>query len=180
MLVWWDWRTPADQPSEIPKAFTTVRAPDGRANPLRRAKVPKIALDQAPPDVRKLGSPTKRVPNEQPSLPTPEEIEEILAIQDFDTFNRELDSIHGSVHVWIGGHMYEPAFSAYDPIFWAHHAMIDRLWSMWQNRHGRVGPPEEIWDESLQPFAMSVKRVLKINRLGYDYAARTVSRRVAA
>ena len=30
-----------------------------------------------------------------------------------------------------------------DPIFWLHHANIDRIWSAWQDRHGvtNYGPP---------------------------------------
>ena len=27
------------------------------------------------------------------------------------------------------------AFAAYDPIFWAHHTMIDRLWRLWHQKH---------------------------------------------
>jgi hypothetical protein len=26
--------------------------------------------------------------------------------------------------------------AAFDPIFWSHHAMIDRLWWLWQARNG--------------------------------------------
>jgi len=42
---------------------------------------------------------------------------------------------HGWVHVATGGtmaHMSSPA----DPIFWSHHAFVDKLWSIWQDCHG--------------------------------------------
>ncbi|GGK15284.1 tyrosinase [Pilimelia terevasa] len=44
-------------------------------------------------------------------------------------------NIHNSVHVWVGGHM-ALQDSPNDPVFWLHHANIDRLWSQWQTRWG--------------------------------------------
>jgi tyrosinase len=38
---------------------------------------------------------------------------------------------HNVVHSAIGGWMGNPMTAAQDPIFWAHHANIDRLWSYW-------------------------------------------------
>jgi tyrosinase len=32
-----------------------------------------------------------------------------------------------------------------DPIFWLHHANIDRLWKVWLNQGSRVNPPETQW-----------------------------------
>lgn len=180
MLSWWDWRTPPDRPSQIPKALTAARAADGKANPLRNAKVPKVAIDQGGQLGKLLGSPTKREPNATAPLPTPEQIKDLLDIDDFTTFSEELDSIHGTVHMWVGGHMGRIPYSAYDPIFWHHHTMIDRLWRMWQTQHGRPGPPETIWDQALPPFGMTVRSVLSVTRLGYDYAERTVSREAVA
>ncbi|KAF2747125.1 Di-copper centre-containing protein [Sporormia fimetaria CBS 119925] len=45
-----------------------------------------------------------------------------------------LEAIHNTVHTNIGGggHMTNPAYSAYDPIFWLHHADVDRLFAIWQ------------------------------------------------
>ncbi|KAM3081653.1 hypothetical protein ACMFMG_005105 [Clarireedia jacksonii] len=42
---------------------------------------------------------------------------------------------HGAVHVAIGGqygHMSQLSYSAFDPMFWLHHANVDRLFAMWQ------------------------------------------------
>ena len=60
--------------------------------------------------------------------------------------------------------------SAYDPIFWSHHAMIDRLWYIWQNGPRGVDPPPDLLDTVLMPFPMTVRQVLDITRLDYDYA----------
>jgi tyrosinase len=38
---------------------------------------------------------------------------------------------HNSGHNFIGGHM-GGALSPNDPIFWLHHANVDRLWALWQ------------------------------------------------
>ena len=38
---------------------------------------------------------------------------------------------HNWVHVDIAGLMGSPATAGQDPIFWLHHANIDRLWEVW-------------------------------------------------
>lgn len=45
------------------------------------------------------------------------------------------DQIHGRVHLWIGGSM-SASSSPNDPLFWLHHANLDRIWAEWQDRHG--------------------------------------------
>jgi tyrosinase len=47
--------------------------------------------------------------------------------------------------------------------------MIDRLWYLWQVRHGnRI--PHDLLDLELIPFGKSVRDVLDVQRLGYEYA----------
>jgi len=45
-----------------------------------------------------------------------------------------LESIHDTMHGILGqeGHMAFIPFSSYDPVFWLHHAMVDRIFAMWQ------------------------------------------------
>ncbi|KAK0108702.1 hypothetical protein ONS95_003493 [Cadophora gregata] len=45
-----------------------------------------------------------------------------------------LESIHDQIHglTGSGGHMTYIHYSAFDPLFWLHHAMIDRIFAMWQ------------------------------------------------
>jgi tyrosinase len=38
---------------------------------------------------------------------------------------------HDMVHDYVGGLMGDPDTAGYDPIFWLHHANIDRLWEAW-------------------------------------------------
>jgi len=44
-------------------------------------------------------------------------------------------AMHNRVHEWTGGDM-RVGTSPNDPIFWFHHANIDRIWAGWQNRRG--------------------------------------------
>lgn len=59
-----------------------------------------------------------------------------------DAFEPTLETApHNPVHNLIGGIMSNVAYSPYDPLFWVHHANIDRLWSAWVNAgNGRTMP----------------------------------------
>jgi tyrosinase len=52
------------------------------------------------------------------------------ADQDFSN----IENIHNGIHSFVGGngHMSYPELSAFDPIFFLHHANVDRLFAMWQ------------------------------------------------
>lgn len=39
---------------------------------------------------------------------------------------------HNDVHNQVGGLMLDPRTAALDPIFWLHHANIDRIWEQWR------------------------------------------------
>ena len=55
---------------------------------------------------------------------------------------------HGSVHVGVGGtsgFMSDFNTAPLDPIFWLHHANIDRLWAKWLTQPGRVNTAERRW-----------------------------------
>ncbi len=43
--------------------------------------------------------------------------------------------MHNGTHVWVGGQMGRVPTAPNDPVFWLHHANIDRLWAIWQTRH---------------------------------------------
>ncbi|MET9430056.1 MULTISPECIES: tyrosinase family protein [unclassified Streptomyces] len=81
-------------------------------------------------------------------LPTRAEVDSVLAMATYDMapwnsssdgFRNHLEgwrgvNLHNRVHVWVGGHMATGA-SPNDPVFWLHHAFIDKLWADWQARH---------------------------------------------
>jgi hypothetical protein len=96
-------------------------------------------------------------------------------------------SPHDVIHGLVGGDgaprqswMSFPETAARDPIFWLHHAMIDRLWNRWiarnEGRRNPVGNP--VWmdtqftffDENAQQVTMRGRDILDtVNQLDYRY-----------
>jgi len=59
---------------------------------------------------------------------------------------------HNIVHVDVGGEnnmgpglMSDPDTAGLDPIFWLHHANIDRLWMVWNSTPGHLNPTDAAW-----------------------------------
>jgi Common central domain of tyrosinase len=68
--------------------------------------------------------------------------------------------MHNAVHAWVGGAMSTSA-STNDPVFWLHHANVDRIWDMWQQKHGvdtyvpLDGYPANSANDVMMPFDQS-------------------------
>jgi len=45
--------------------------------------------------------------------------------------SNSLEAIHDEIHGYIGGQMGDPSVAGFDPIFFLHHANVDRLLSLW-------------------------------------------------
>ncbi len=98
-----------------------------------------------------------------------------MAATTFTSFQNQIDGIHGGVHVRTGGDMGSVPTAAYDPIFYLHHANVDRLWADWQAAHPGALPATEASFE-LQPFNRPFTTqwqqgsdVESIEALGYRY-----------
>lgn len=102
---------------------------------------------------------------------------------------------HDMVHVLIGGAkdgnrnlpglMSVPDTAALDPIFWLHHANIDRLWEIWRNNPStNVNPTDQKWlkgpvsvgDPGFStpkadgtPFDYTPADMVDLAKLGYTY-----------
>lgn len=173
-LVWWDWQIGPDRQASLPAPYAKSKA-GGNANPLHAAKVTKLALEQGRRGGMQVGATTRRETGSPFGLPSREEVEDALERPQFIDFSRTLEGLHNRVHGWVGGHMGIIPFAAFDPIFWAHHTMIDRIWRLWQLRHTGAMPPASILDDALPPFRMTVRQTLSVSALGYDYAFATAS-----
>lgn len=106
---------------------------------------------------------------DKPELPTKTELRDATKRERFRAFQRRLEWVHNDVHVAAGGTM-ATASSPADPLFWLHHANVDRLWARWQERHPRQRPGNG--SEQLEPppiFGKQVSGVLDISKLGYRY-----------
>jgi tyrosinase len=166
-LPWWNWTM--RHGDGLPPAYTSAKSADGEPNPLRGSPIPRSGREPGGP------SKTARMPGADgaPPLPTLADVNRVLELSDFLDFQSQLEDIHNGVHVWVGGTMGSIGTSAYDPIFWAHHTMIDRIWRLWQMRHTGSGPPRSLLGRALAPFGVTVRDTLSTTALGYDYAVTT-------
>lgn len=170
-LPWWDWSSPRARREGIPRLYSRETLEDGNPNPLYSQPIPAgISGERSQPPR------TSRDPQDPAELPTRGHIEELLRAGDFRDFNNRLENLHDWVHVWVGGTMADVAYAAYDPLFWAHHAMVDRIWRLWQLQHTGVAFfDRDLLDVALAPFPMTVRMTLEVANLGYDYAVATSS-----
>jgi len=128
--------------------------------------------------------------------PTAEEVAQILALNNWPDFggghfaNQSFGMLsqnpHNTGHIWSGGEnpfyssqkpndpeepqygsMFVDLVAFFDPIGYAHHSNIDRLWWQWQKNHPGANPDD--LTDYLSPFGVSVNEMLDIHKLGYDY-----------
>ena len=74
-----------------------------------------------------------------------------LTQTNFSSFQTALNGPHGGVHVRVGGDMSSVSRAGFDPIFYLHHANVDRLWAIWQNSNPAALPSNEA-NLELEPF----------------------------
>jgi tyrosinase len=177
-LPWWDYYG-GGEPA-IPDAYAQEQV-DGGDNPLADGPIRGIPQDQWD---RIEGGPmppfTSRAPGEQAPFPEEGLVQQALDAPTFTDFTNFIEGVHDQVHVYVGGTMADIPVAAFDPIFWAHHCMIDRLWYLWQLRHPGGDPPPAMQCIALPPFPLTVADTLDINALGYEYAAAAVTMAGAA
>jgi tyrosinase len=164
-LPWWDWTSATSHRVGVPASFAAAES-GGEPSPLASGPVP-AGLRASP-------NHTTRQPGAPASLPSVATIDGILALSAFDDFSSQIQNQHDFVHGWTGGDMGVISTSAFDPVFWLHHCMIDRLWYLWQVRHGVDNVPPNYLDRTLEPWGMTVKDVLDVRRLGYTYGTAQV------
>lgn len=187
-LPYWDYfRDPS-----IPNAFSDPTV-DGQPNSLFAAH---IKIDRPATDTP-IDRPTRRAPPVPPPWDLPIQIfsnslwsaraaqvdsngnnrlspREMIAymteIEDFRVFNDLLESLHDFIHALVGGDMGDPSYSAFDPIFYSHHCMIDKVWASWQKKHGIDNIPPSVKQANIPAFGLTVEQVLDTEELGYAYA----------
>jgi hypothetical protein len=113
----------------------------------------------------------RRALGKEGGLPTPEDVQLAYRLDRYDvppwdqnsdwrSFRNYLESqIHDEIHDWIGGSMAAGA-SPNDPVFWLHHANIDRIWAVWQRTYGiwsyaprsGDGPAGHGLDDAMSPW----------------------------
>ena len=81
---------------------------------------------------------------------------------------------HNHAHAWVGGIMNNTSTSPTDPIFWMHHAEVDRLWEIWRQANPTPAPLLSGPDRIMDPWAESYDELLDIAALGYSYDSMTL------
>lgn len=152
-IPYWDWTKASEQaiPSWLAGFTPTVVTPTQTINVIR--------APGSPTDLATLAS----------------NIPDIMLLTDFSSFNGQLEAVHGGVHVWVGGSMSSVPTAPADPIFWMHHANIDRLWWKWQrSSEGRGKNPDLPGTDPtnspvMDPWSYTELETRDIHGLGYTY-----------
>jgi tyrosinase len=189
-LPYWDWTMDKYKNGVggvIPAPYAGATLPDGTPNSLWVRQRWPASFPPAPTTPPTTGS----LQNFGFHYPTKDDISTILAIPDWRSFgggpesNQSFGALsmnpHNTIHIWSGGwnpanvnetgYMENNLTAAFDPIFWAHHGNVDRLFAEWQSKHPGANPHD--LTDVLSPLNFTPGDVLSIHELGYDYAADT-------
>jgi len=190
-LPYWNYDRPFPG-NTLPLAYRTPTLPDGTANPLfvpsPRRSAALINGGQLPSTATSDAAAMANTAFSLPSfLPTfgggrigPAHFGGALGLLESTPHNVMHPTIGGpQVGQCAGGLMTDPSCAALDPIFWLHHANIDRLWNKWLGLGGgRANPTEAAWltqsfvfrDETGAAVTLTGAEVVdSAAQLGYTY-----------
>jgi hypothetical protein len=122
----WGWETDFDSLND-PAIYTDARDPGGKPNPLAYSR--RFLLFERN-DTNALAAMTF---NGRDFLGYPPS-------SDASSNGSIENGVHANIHVAVGGDMGHIRTAAKDPLFFAHHANIDRLWVWWSRLLGAVAP----------------------------------------
>ena len=167
-LPYWDYEA-GETDAALPPAFRVDRLPDGSPNPLFVPTPRRNALMNAggrvPPEFRTSTAAMGTVAfagalptgfGGARSAPT--------HFLNFSSVGALENTPHNVIHGLLGGRdggnapcqarwMGDPRCAALDPIFWRHHAQIDRLWNGWLAAgNGRAHPSDPDWQTARFTF----------------------------
>jgi tyrosinase len=106
-------------------------------------------------------------------LPTEKQIKQLISGgRTYTQFAGMLEAYHDTVHNAVGDVMGDIMYSPCDPLFWLHHAEVDRIWSVWQAdpANKNKGPLLAGMNAILDPWAPdTIATIADIGTLGYQY-----------
>jgi tyrosinase len=102
-------------------------------------------------------------------LPNAADVAAAMSNNTFNTFAASLEGVHNSGHVWVGGSMMGIPTAPCDPVFWMHHAEIDRIWSEWQTANPGQNPALAGAAGIMDPWTETEVDTRDITALGYSY-----------
>jgi tyrosinase len=172
-LPYWNYFGPGNQFS-IPPAFTQKTLPDGSSNPLfvtarygpdgdGNIYVPTPSGVQQHPNDPNLAPGTvtqecmanDRYTGSDANTPPPGFGGPTTGFSHQGGTSGNLENNpHNLVHIYVGGNapdgqtyglMSDPGIAALDPIFYLHHANIDRMWALWNLNPANTNPTDPTW-----------------------------------
>lgn len=198
-LPYWDWTqhsTATHASNGLPKIVDdeTYIDKDGNevANPLSKAKslYRSIALGLTGDDQLTTRY-TSRLRTAIPLLKV--EVERYLTNPNFSAFQNDFNfAAHGDIHVLTGGRdqasrlprrigdMGSTVSAAFDPIFWLHHAMCDKIWADWQAIWPGANIPQHVLDTVVYDGRVGSELIDYENSLKYIYSENSVEAAIGA
>jgi tyrosinase len=146
-IPYWDWTSQRSIPSFLKSFLPTVNVPgEGQIQVTRNH-----------------GNP--------PALPSKSDIKSVYSETTYTDFTTQVEFVHNGVHGWVGGTMSLIPTAPADPIFWLHHAQVDRIWSIWQSKPANAGKNPTLSGKNrvLDPWTETEEDVRSIESLGYSY-----------
>jgi tyrosinase len=156
-VPYWNWETAQEQsiPGWLEDVLPTVAIGAGTISvfrsPRTQENLEQILAGTADPSV--------------PSLAT------VKKATTYTDFASGLEGVHNLVHDWVGGTMDSLATASADPIFWMHHANLDRLWWEWhQGSQGQgLDPQLSGVDAIMDPWRYDEPQTRDIANFNYSY-----------
>ncbi len=149
-VPYWDWTVERGLPPWMANFRPSVIVP-GRRNPIQ----------------------VRRSLGHHGRLPSATEVDALVQHSglSYTQFTTLLEGFHNDIHNWVGGTMGNIGVAPADPIFWMHHAQVDRVWSLWQAQAGNAGKQPQLAgpDATLDPWNETSSSVQSITALGYSY-----------
>ena len=192
-LPFWDWTTfdaSFDSPDGIPKFVADATYTDGGGNavpnPLASAKSLYREVSQGLSGAQVY---TQRFPARlRPAIPQlADDVARYMDNPNFLSFSNDFNfGAHGSVHVLTGGRnansplpgnagdMSAVVSAAFDPIFWLHHSMVDKVWFDWQTRYPNAEVPQHVLDTPVYGGQPGSRYIDAENSLRYIYSTDSV------
>jgi hypothetical protein len=162
-LPYWDWTSEDSIKEGLPRAFAERQCMIGGKkvdNPLYSAYNPRTKTQ------------TRRAPDDPFALQSiADKVQATFSFATYPDFNIKLEvPPHDDLHAWVGGDMSRQIDAAFDPVFWAHHANVDRQWAQWQAGVNNDDPSPQLMKQPLDPFGVTVGGVIDYKtKLGYQY-----------